>query len=222
MTSTIIHVMRHGEVDNPEGLLYGRLPGFGLTRRGHMMARTVAQDFVNRGSDIVAVIASPLLRAQQTAAPTARAYDLPIDTDPRLIEASSVFEGVAVNANRWQLAHPRNWKYYRHPMTPSWGEPYDDVALRMRAALSAALQRAKGHEALLVSHQMPVVTLTRFASGQRLQHSPLARQCSLASVTSFIFQDNTLVGITYDEPACALLDGAEDMTPGTSNAELKR
>lgn len=222
MVATVIHVMRHGEVDNPKGLLYGRLPGFGLTERGHAMAAYVADSFAQRSADIVAVIASPLKRAQQTAAPTAEAFGLELGSDSRLIEAASFLEGIPVNADRMALAHPRFWKYYRAPLRPSWGEPYVEVASRMSAALSHALQVAKGHEALLVSHQMPIVTLTRFARGQSLPHSPLSRECSLASVTSFIFDGNTLVGISYDEPAGHLLEGALDMVPGSSAASLKR
>ena len=70
MDRTIIHVMRHGEVDNPDGVLYGRLPGFGLTELGHQMAARAAQYLVESGADIARVISSPLLRAQLTAAPT--------------------------------------------------------------------------------------------------------------------------------------------------------
>ncbi|QWW19870.1 histidine phosphatase family protein [Schaalia sp. 19OD2882] len=222
MTTTIIHLMRHGEVDNPQGVLYGRLPGFRLTRRGHEMARTVAAAMARQDRDVVAVIASPLLRTQQSAAPVARAFDLPVDSDPRLIESDNVFEGLPVNSRRWQLAHPSNWRHFLRPLEPSWGEPYAAVASRMRAAVSDALQRARGHEAVLVSHQMPIVTLTRFAEGKPLAHSPLSRRCSLASVTSFLFQDSTLVGMSYDEPAAALLADCADMTPGSSAARLKR
>ena len=71
MERTIIHVMRHGEVDNPGGVLYGRLPGFGLTELGHAMAARAAEYLVDSGADIARVISSPLLRAQLTAAPTA-------------------------------------------------------------------------------------------------------------------------------------------------------
>ena len=222
MDVTTIHVMRHGEVDNPEGLLYGRMPGFGLTLRGHAMAKMVADHLREQDRDIAAVIASPLLRAQQTALPTARAYGLDVDADQRLVEAQSAFEGVAVNANRAALALPKNWHLYTRPLEPSWGEPYWKVADRMAAAVSSAIDRVKGREALLVSHQMPIVTLTRFAKEHPLPHSPLSRQCALASVTSFIFEDHTLVGITYEEPAAELLDGAADMTPGASAAGLKR
>ena len=99
MDRTIIHVMRHGEVDNPNGVLYGRLPGFGLTELGHQMAARAADYLQESGADIARVISSPLLRAQLTAAPTAAAYGLSIATDPRLIESDNVFEGLPVNSN---------------------------------------------------------------------------------------------------------------------------
>ena len=222
MDRTIIHVMRHGEVDNPTGVLYGRLPGFGLTELGYQMAARGAAYLVDSGADIASVISSPLLRAQLTAAPTAAAYGLGIATDPRLIESDNVFEGLAVNSNRAMLANPKYYKYYCNPLRPSWGEPYRDVASRMSAALSAALRDARGREALLVSHQNPIVTLTRFINGQPLAHSPRLRHCSLASITSFIFYGATLVGTSYVEPAADLVALAQDMTPGDSAAGLRR
>jgi len=222
MEITIIHVMRHGEVDNPDGLLYERIPGFGLSPRGHAMAARVAEHLVEDDHDITRVIASPLLRAQQSAAPTARAFGVPVESDPRLIEASSAFRGLPVNAHRAALALPRYWRLYTRPLEPSWGEPYRHVASRMSAALSGALREARGHEALVVSHQMPITTLTRFARCQPLPHSPLSRACSLASLTSFTFDGATLVGVSYSEPAGDLLAGAADMTPGASGASLKK
>ena len=200
MERTIIHVMRHGEVDNPNGVLYGRLPGFGLTELGHSMAARAAEYLVDSGADITRVISSPLLRAQLTAAPTAAAYGLTIESDPRLIESDNVFEGMPVNSNRAMLAHPKYYKYYCNPLRPSWGEPYRDIASRMSAALSSALRAARGHEALVVSHQNPIVTLTRFR--ERSAARPRAEIASLcvASITSFIFSGATLVGTSYAEP----------------------
>lgn len=222
MTFTTVHLMRHGEVDNPEGVLYGRLTGYGLTPLGKKMAAVAADYFVAEGADITHVIASPLLRAQQTATPTARAYDVPVEADPRLIEAGSAFEGVQINRNRWALAHPRNWRLYVRPLEPSWGEPYDEIVRRMNAAVSQALHEARGHEALLVSHQLPVVTVQRFVAGQALAHNPLNRVCSLASITSLTFDDNTLIDVAYTEPAAELLAAAQDMSPGASEAAVKR
>ena len=186
------------------------------------MAQAVAEHHVATGADITHVVASPLQRAKLTAAPTAAAYDLPVHHDQRLIEAASVFEGVPVNANRAILAHPKYWRYYVNPMRPSWGESYAEAAERMKAAVAAALKAARGHEALVVSHQMPIVSLQRSLRMQPLGHSPLSRECSLASLTSLIFSDNTLIGMRYSEPAGHLLSGASDMVPGVSAAQLKR
>lgn len=222
MAFTTVHLMRHGEVDNPSGVLYGRLPGFGLTELGQQMARTVADFLVDEGRDITHVVSSPLYRAGLTAAPTAQAYGVAVEGDPRLVEASSAFEGENVNRNRMMLAHPRNWSRYTRPDIPSWGEPYRQILSRMSSAVSAAIDLASGHEALLVSHQLPIVTVQRFVQGKPLAHSPLGRECSLASLTSLLFEDHTLVGWSYTEPAKELLEMARDMTPGSSSARTLR
>jgi len=182
---TIVHVMRHGEVHNPEGVLYGRLPDYHLSERGRAQAAAVAAWLAQR--DIVYVVASPLERAQETAAPIAAAHDLPVDVDESLIESHNVFQGHRVSPGDGALRDPRNWWYLRNPRTPSWGEPYDEIAERMKAAVQRARLAAAGHEAVCVSHQLPVETLRRAMNSQPLHHLPTRRMCNLASVTSFYF-----------------------------------
>lgn len=222
MESTIVHLLRHGEVDNPEGVVYGRLNGYALTPLGKKMGQVVADYLTRQERDITRVIASPLLRAQQTALPTAEAYGLPVETDPNLIEADNKFQGQQVNKNRLVLAHPKNWKHYTRPHEPSWGEPYRDILHRMELGVANALHEARGHEALVVSHQLPIVMMQRFLAGKPLSHSPLNRECSLASLTSLMFEGDTLVGWSYLEPAHELLKTASDMNPGTSAASIRR
>ena len=219
MARTTIHLMRHGEVHNPGGILYGRLPGYHLSTLGHQMAQQVADVLSASGHDITRVITSPLERARETGAPTAAAFGLAPTTDPRLIEAGNSFEGVAVNRNRWILAHPAYWGSYVNPLRPSWGEPYREIVERMRGAVVSALDLAEGHEALLVSHQLPIWSLRLFLEGRPLAHDPRRRQCALASLTSLTFEDRTLVGLAYWEPAGDLLRQARDMVPGTSSAQ---
>ena len=219
MARTTIHLMRHGEVHNPEGILYGRLPGYHLSTLGHQMAQQVADVLSASGHDITQVVTSPLERARETGAPTAAAFGLAPTTDPRLIEAGNAFEGVAVNRNRWVLARPTLWSSYVNPLRPSWGEPYREIVERMRGAVVSALDLAEGHEALLVSHQLPVWSLRLFLEGRSLAHDPRRRQCALASLTSLTFEDRTLVGLAYWEPAGDLLRQARDMVPGTSSAQ---
>lgn len=221
MARTTIHLMRHGEVHNPEGVLYGRMSGYHLSALGHRMAAQVADVLTASDHDIAAVITSPLERAQETGAPTAAAYGLTATTDSRLIEAGNHFEGVAVNRNRWVLARPEHWRYYVNPARPSWGEPYTEIVERMSGAIRDAIPQVEGREALLVSHQLPVWTTRLWLEGRSYLHDPRRRQCSLASLTSLTFDGRTLVGLAYWEPAGDLLRSAEDMVPGTSAAAEK-
>ena len=196
---TIVHVLRHGEVHNPRGILYGRLPGFGLSVTGRAQAGAVARSLADH--DIALVIASPLQRAQETAEPIAGRHGLSVRTDENLIEAGNTFEGLRVSVGDGALRKPRHWWKLRDPFTPSWGEPYLQIAHRMLAAANKARVESAGREAVLVSHQLPVWTLRRFLQGQRLWHDPRSRQCGLASLTSLVYRGDTLVDIVYSEPA---------------------
>jgi len=196
-------MLRHGEVFNPTRILYGRLPGYVLSELGVQMAKAAGQALV--GSDITYVAASPLERAQQTAEPIAAQFELPVAVDERLIESTNVFEGKRVSVGDGALRDPRNWWALRDPFTPSWGESYTAVAQRMYAALQAAREAAQGHEALCVSHQLPIWTLRRQVEHKRLWHDPRRRRCALASLTSFHFEDTRIVGVGYSEPAAHLI-----------------
>lgn len=196
---TVVHLMRHGEVHNPEGVLYGRRPGYHLSDLGRKMADQVAEHLAER--DVTHVVASPLERAQETAAPIAGAHGLEIATDARLIEAANVFEGKTFGVGDGALKKPGNWKYLTNPFRPSWGEPYLEQVVRMMAALGAARDAARGHEAVAVSHQLPIWIVRSFAERRRLWHDPRKRQCTLASLTSFTFHGDKIISVGYSEPA---------------------
>jgi broad specificity phosphatase PhoE len=202
-TRTTVHVLRHGEVYNPDKILYGRLPDFHLSELGVQMAKAAAEALADR--DITYVVASPLDRAQETAAPIAAEFELEVATDTRLIESSNYFEGKKVSVGDGALTNPRHWWVLRDPITPSWGEAYIVIAQRMFAALQAARVAAEGHEAVCVSHQLPIWTLRRYVEKKRLWHDPRRRQCGLASLTSFRFEGSAVVGIDYSEPAAHLV-----------------
>lgn len=200
---TVVHVMRHGEVENPDGVLYGRLPGYHLSALGLRMAERVA-DYL-AGRDIVHVVSSPLERAQETAGAVAKPHGLAVATDGRLIEAANIFEGRSVGVGDGALRSPGNWKHLRNPFRPSWGEPYLDQVVRMKGALDAARDAARGHEAVCVSHQLPIWVLRCFVERRRLWHDPRTRQCTLASLTSFTFHGDGVVAVGYAEPAIDLV-----------------
>lgn len=203
---TTVHLLRHGEVFNPEGVLYGRLPGYVLSDLGHEMAERAAVALANR--DIATVISSPMERAQQTATPIAQRHSLDIVTNEDLIEADNVFEGQRVSVGDGVLKQPRTWRHLWNPFTPSWGEPYTVVADRMQRAIDAARLGAPGQESVLVSHQLPIWIARLNAENRRLWHDPRSRQCTLASITSLTYDNDDLVAITYTEPSRDLLEKA--------------
>ncbi|MEQ3550422.1 histidine phosphatase family protein [Pseudonocardia nematodicida] len=196
---TVVHLLRHGEVHNPEKILYGRLDGYRLSDHGQAQAKTVAAHLGD--ADVAAVVASPLLRAQQTAAPIADAHGVDIGTDDGLIESGNLFEGERFGVGDGALKHPHVWRLLRDPLTPSWGEPYLRIAHRMLGAVHAARLLAPGREVVCVSHQLPIWTLRRYLLGQRLWHDPRRRQCALASLTSVEFTGAAMTGLRYAEPA---------------------
>lgn len=208
MTSprTTVHLLRHGEVYNPEGVLYGRLPGYRLSSLGEQMADRAAEALADH--DVAAVISSPLERAQQTASPVAVHHGLDIATNLDLIEADNIFEGQRVSVGDGVLRQPKTWRHLWNPFRPSWGEPYDVVARRMRAAINDAREQAEGREAVLVSHQLPIWIARLDAEQRRLWHDPRSRQCTLASLTSLTFEGDRLAAVTYTEPSRDLLPGA--------------
>ncbi len=196
---TTVHLLRHGKVHNPDNILYGRLPGYRLAASGLAMADAVAAALAD--ADITHVVASSLLRAQQTAAPIAAGHGLAVITDDRVLEADNDFAGAPTSGRDNALLKPANWRRMRDPFTPSWGEPYLQIAHRMLAAVHAAADAADGHEAVIVSHQLPIWTIRRYLTGRRLWHNPAVRQCAVASLTSLTFADGVFQRVDYREPA---------------------
>jgi broad specificity phosphatase PhoE len=195
----VVHLVRHGEVANPRGVLYGRIPGYQLSEDGRLMAKAAA-DFL-AGRDVTVLRTSPLERARETAEPMEAQFGLPAVTDDRLIEPWNHFEGMTFGIGDGALRRPQHWRYLVNPTRPSWGEPYRDIVARMLAAVGDAAQAAHGHEAVCVSHQLPIWVTRRWAEGRRLWHHPARRQCALASVTSLSYAGGKLTGVTYAEPA---------------------
>jgi broad specificity phosphatase PhoE len=200
---TTVHLLRHGEVHNPAGVLYGRLPGYRLSELGRQMAQRVADTVGDR--DITHLVSSPLERAQETARPLADALGLEVVSDPRAIESTNVFEGRRFTVRGSVLGRPSAWRALWNPFRPSWGEPYKQVAARMMAAVHDARDAARGHEAVLVSHQLPIWVTRLHVEDRRFLHNPRHRQCTLCSLTSLVFDGDRLVTLRYSEPAADLI-----------------
>ena len=197
--TTVVHLVRHGEVHNPRGVIYGRIPGYHLSEDGVLMAKAAADFLAPR--DVTVLRCSPLDRAVETAAPIAQQFGLEAVTDDRLIEPWNHFEGIAFGVGDGSLRHPAHWVALRKPVRPSWGEPYKDVAARVMAAVRDAAAAARGHEAVCVSHQLPIWVTRRVLEGKRLWHDPRKRECALGSVTSLTLAGDRVVKVSYAAPS---------------------
>jgi broad specificity phosphatase PhoE len=204
----LIHLVRHGEVFNPDGILYGRIPGYHLSELGHAMAVVAADSLV--GNPVTALYSSPLQRAQESAVPWSQKFELPIVTDERIIEPHNWFEGRKFEFSG-ALRHPTAWPKLINPWKPSWGEPFVSVETRMLEAIDDAWRAADSGEVVMVSHHMPIVMVARSVKKMRLAHDPRKRRCTLSSITTLAREGDRFVEVNYQEPAAELLAKSVDL-----------
>ena len=188
--------------------MYGRLEGYGLSNRGQQMAARSASALATR--PIAKIYSSPLQRAQESAAPLAVELGLPVEIEERLNEGLNFFEGSRLTAARL-LTEPSVWVALRNPFTPSWGEPYREIAQRMMALAEDAWKSVEQGEVVLVTHQVAIWVLHRSVAGIPLPHLPSQRRCSLSSITTIKKVGERWKEESYREPAADLLENAIDL-----------
>lgn len=211
MPASRIHLIRHGEVHNPDLVLYGRLPHFALSQVGQKMATAAAEELAASKAKIAKIFTSPLLRARESSEPIKAAFGLEPVVDERLIEPHNVFEGRRVSASAI-LLRPQLLFHLRNPTQPSWGEPYEAIVARMMQALNDFANQAPGQEVAVVSHQLPIWMVHLHLAGQKLPHNPRQRRCGLSSITT-VERDGKGVWkeVSYLEPAAPLYSAGKDL-----------
>ncbi len=200
-----IHLVRHGEVHNPRGVIYERLDGFGLSELGQRMAQAAADELVGARTPATALWASPLQRTRESAAPIAAAFGHEVHTDERFLEAQNRFRGKAS-----PLKDPRSWPFLLWPVRPSWGEPFRQVADRVLAGMHELRESTPSGDVIVVTHQLPIWMAHRAVAGEPLMHHPGHRRCSLSSITTFTWDGGRFIETDYREPAKQLLAHAVD------------
>lgn len=193
---------------NPDGILYGRLPGFGLSKLGHRMAEAAAEELAARERSVTAIAASPLQRTRESAEPISSEFGLPVRIEERIIEPTNHFEGTVMER---AVRQPKNWPALVNPWRPSWGEPYLKIVERMRAAIDDAFDSVDEGDVILVSHQLPIWMAHLSVAGEKLPHNPARRRCALSSITSFERSSTGLAEVGYTEPASSLQARATDV-----------
>lgn len=204
MPASRIHLVRHGEVHNPGGVLYGQLPHFHLSDRGHEMAKMAAEELKAKGVKVGAIYVSPLQRTQESASHIEKLFKVDATTDARLIEPRNIFEGKKLSA-RTIAIRPHLVYHLRNPYSPSWGESYVSIVARMLEAMNEFAETTSGGDAVVVTHQLPIWITHRHLAGQKLAHNPSKRRCALSSITTFEKTADGWVEIDYSNPAEKLL-----------------
>jgi broad specificity phosphatase PhoE len=204
MPATRVHLVRHGEVHNPGGVLYGRLPHFHLSENGKLMALSAAETLKAKNLPIAKLVVSPLTRTQESAEPIAKLFGLTPDLDQRVIEPYNFFEGRKVSPKTVAL-RPHLLFHLRNPLQPSWGEPYTQVVSRMLDAMTEMANSIDSGDVAIVTHQLPIWATHLHLAGQKLAHNPAKRRCALSSITSFEFVDGVFREVEYSDPAAELL-----------------
>ncbi len=153
---TRLHLVRHGQVENPEKVVYGRQLGWHLSARGRKEAEAVARHLADR--PLQRVYTSPLERAKETAEIVAAAWRCPAEARDDLLESQlcAPWEGLSWREVRWRDV--RGWMRYltRPHEIREVPETLRALAARMEDALAAIVAAHPGGEAVVVSHGDPI------------------------------------------------------------------
>lgn len=164
----LVHLVRHGEVHNPQHLVYASLPGFGLSARGVLQTQEAAQYLARR--PIRAVWSSPLQRALETAANLAAPHRLEVGTLPNLTEWKLLDRWAG---HRWEqipkLFPGEVEAYLQHPFNLDFAsETLQELAQRVGNAVNEAAKTVTSGEVAVVGHQDPIQAVRLAFTGQPL------------------------------------------------------
>lgn len=178
-----VYLTRHGEVENPNGINYGRQPGWHLSKEGESQISNVSQKIKDKGLRICSIVASPLERAQETANILSQALGITVVADPRLTEWDT---GKWIGGTMQDFYE--NSGYYSKEMVTEGMEPLDDLANRVIFAIQDAILNCEAEGVIICSHREPMA-----AAITKLQNLPWPAihkiDMPTASVWELIFTD---------------------------------
>lgn len=183
--------MRHCDVENPDGLIYGRLKGFGLSSLGRAQADRTA-DFL-RAVPLDAVYVSPMLRARQTARAIARLH-------PEVTERVSLLLNEVRTSYQGLLAKDvsPSVNMFDHPRDPL-DETMADVFRRMNRLVRRVIVLHAGSNIVCVSHAAPIAIVRAGLEGRPLTIDALRgpEAPEKGSVTRISFSEADVDTISY-------------------------
>lgn len=192
---TTIWFVRHGKIKNPHRVIAGRSSGFGLSREGEYMVKKTAIFFKNKS--ISAVYSSPRQRCLDTAKIIVQS--LP---KKRIIKEKSLDEtdlGLEGIKEKEFEKSDLNKIYQQEPSKFGGNESFIDAGKRAQRLVAQILSKYKGRQVICVSHQ-DVIRSLRLLFEDKSIDLLNKLNCERASVTGFIFKDNSFIGVKYFEP----------------------
>lgn len=158
---TVVYLIRHAAYENPRQVYHGWLPGFHLSEAGKLQAQSLALKLKDK--PLVAVYASHLSRARETAEIIAKQHGLTVRIDDRIIDVRSPLQGKTIN-----YMTSVNWNQYRPEFIKAGGERLGEVYKRIHGFLSEKVKMHRGKQFAVISHADPVMSVKVKLSGGRL------------------------------------------------------
>lgn len=153
MLTTTIYFLRHGEVFNPNKILYGRLAGFPLSGIGKIQIRKIAQSFENKRLGFI--YTSPMLRTRQTAEIIGNQLKLKPKVSDLLNEVKLFCEGLSIEEYHDRI----QFELYSEKNIKEGQEDIVSVEGRMKKFVNFIIKKHSGKKILVVSHGDPIMIL---------------------------------------------------------------
>ncbi len=164
---TLVLLVRHGQTATTGTVLPGRAKGLHLADTGRAQAEAAAARIAQL-DEVHAIVASPLERTRETAAPIGRAVGLPVRTARGLLECDF---GEWTGKKLALLRKKPEWSTVQH--RPSifrfpGGESFAEMQLRIWNQLEALVAEHPGRTVVAVSHADPIKAAVAMATGVHL------------------------------------------------------
>jgi broad specificity phosphatase PhoE len=182
--ASLVHLVRHGEVENPQGLVYASLQGFGLSEAGRSQAAAAARHLGSQ--PVVAVWSSPLERGLETAGIIARRFGVPVRADDRLAEWKLLDRWAGKPWATLDTSFPGELEaYLEHPHQLGFSsESLSSLANRIRGTVELLAEQHRDGDIVIVSHQDPVQAARLSFAGRDLSnlHTDKPGHCSIVTL----------------------------------------
>lgn len=183
--NTLIYLVRHGEVQNPNDIFYSRLPGFGLSEKGKQEAAQ-AGEFLKK-VHIACIYASPLLRAKQTAEIIRTKTALQeVYYSKRLLEVRSSQQG-----KKFSELGIEQREVYFSPKRTHIDETFEQIAQRGLHAVEILAKKHPGKRIVAISHGDVIMMLRSVINGYPAEYNSVragngftyVRHCEVLELT---------------------------------------